>query len=307
MIEKVLAVGAGTMGSQASFYYAMHGRNVVQYDVSEESLAKCREYHRSYVEPFRLRFPVFTDDDIEAGLARITYSSDIAAAAKDADFVTESVPEVVEIKQQVYAQLNQHCPDHTIFTTNSSTLAPSLFAESTGRPDRFLAVHYAMGMWDSPIAEVMKHPGTEDSVFQEVVQFVEGSQLVPIKIEVEQPGYIINTLLVPWLTAALSLVVNGVSSHQDVDRTWMICSGGMPRGPLGIIDLVGFEVSRNIHRLLAQADPGNLQYPKNIEYLEQNFINKGHMGALTGQGFYSYPDPEYAEPGFIKLPGQEGG
>ena len=133
MNKKVLAVGAGTMGSQASFYYAMHGRNVVQYDVSEESLAKCREYHRSYVEPFRLRFPVFTDDDIEAGLARITYSSDIAAAAKDADFVTESVPEVVEIKQQVYAQLNQHCPDHTVFTTNSSTLAPSLFAEVNSR------------------------------------------------------------------------------------------------------------------------------------------------------------------------------
>ena len=300
MIKNVLVLGAGTMGSQASFYYAMHGRDVVQYDLSEEALAACKEHHRAYVEPFRHAFPRFTDEDIEAGLARISYSADLAAAASDADFVTESVPEVLEIKQQVYSELNRLCPEHTIFSTNTSTLPPSAFAEFTGRPERFLAVHYAMGMWDSPLAEVMKHPGTDDGVFQEVVDFVQGSKLVPIKIEIEQPGYIINTLLVPWLTAALALVVNGISSHQDVDRTWMICGQGMRIGPLGVVDQVGFEVSRNIHRLLAAAEPDNLQYQKNIDYLEEHFISKGHLGALSGQGFYSYPDPEYLEPDFLK-------
>jgi 3-hydroxybutyryl-CoA dehydrogenase len=300
MINKVLALGAGTMGSQASFYYAMHGRDVTQYDVSEEALTACREYHRAYVEPFRQAFPAFTDEDIEAGLARISYNSDLASAASDADIVTESVPEVLEVKQQVYAELNQHCPEHTIFTTNTSTLPPSAFAEFTGRPDRFLAVHYAMGMWDSPLAEVMKHPGTDDGVFQEVVDFVQGSNLIPIKIEVEQPGYIINSLLVPWLNAAFALVVNGVSSHQDVDKTWMICAQGMRVGPLGIADQVGFEVSRNIQRLQAAANPDNPQYQKNIDYLEEHFIRKGHMGALSGQGFYSYPNPEYEDPDFLK-------
>jgi 3-hydroxybutyryl-CoA dehydrogenase len=300
MINRVLAVGAGTMGSHASFYYAMHGRNVILYDVSEESLAACKEYHRVYVEPFRQAFPLFTDEDIEAGLARISYSSDLASAASEADFVTESVPEVLEIKQQVYAELNRLCPEHTIFSTNTSTLPPSSFAEFTGRPERFLAVHYAMGMWNAPLAEVMKHPGTDDGVFREVVDFVQGSNLVPIKIEIEQPGYIINTLLVPWLNAGLSLVVNGISTYQDVDRTWMICAQGMPMGPLGVMDMVGFEVSRNVNRLLAQAEPDNPQYQKNIDYLEEHFISKGHMGALSGQGFYSYPDPEYLEPDFLK-------
>jgi len=300
MIKNILALGGGTMGSQASFYYAMNGFDVTQYDISEEALTACRQHHLGYVDPFRAAQPSFSDEDIEAGLARISYSSDLEAAAKNADLVTESVPEVLAIKQQVYADLHRFCPDHTIFTTNTSTLPPSAIAPSTGRPERFLALHYAMGMWDSPIGEVMKHPGTDDAVFQEVVRFVEASKLVPIKIEKEQPGYIINTMLVPWLNAGLSLVVNGISTHQDVDKTWMICSRGMPMGPLGVMDMVGFEVSCNVNRLLAAAEPDNPQYQKNIDYLEEHFISKGHTGALSGRGFYRYPDPQYLEPDFLK-------
>lgn len=299
-IKNVLALGAGTMGGQVSFYYAMNGFDVIQFDISDKALAACREQHRAYVDAFRAARPAFTDEDIEAGLARITYSSDLETAAKNADLVTESVPEVLEIKQTIYADLNRFCPQHTIFTTNTSTMLPSVIAESTGRPERFLAVHYALGMWDSPIAEVMKHPGTDEAVFQEAVKFVEASNLVPIKLEIEQPGYIINSLLVPWLTAGLSLVVNGISSHQEVDKTWIMCGQGMSMGPLGVLDQLGFEVARNVHRLMAANNPNNPQYAKNIAYLEENYINKGHTGALGGQGFYSYPNPEYLKPNFIK-------
>ena len=104
----------------------------------------------------------------------------------------------------------------------------------------------------------------------------------------------------PWLTAGLSLVVNGISSHQDVDKTWMICNQGIGMGPIGVLDLVGFDVARNIFRLLAAAEPNNPQHQKNLDYLEEHFINKGLTGALSGQGFYSYPNPEYAEPDFLK-------
>ena len=155
MINKVLALGAGNMGSQAGFYYAMNGCNVTQFDISEEALTACKEYHLGYVDAFRAVCPSFTNEDIEAGLARISYNSDLESAAKDADLVTESVPEVLEIKQQLYTDLNRFCPEHTIFTTNTSTLPPSAIAPATGRPERFLAVHYANGIWNSPIAEVI--------------------------------------------------------------------------------------------------------------------------------------------------------
>jgi 3-hydroxyacyl-CoA dehydrogenase len=299
-INNLMALGAGVMGSQVSFYHAMRGANVTQFDISEEALAACKEYHCGYVDAFRAVNPSFTDADIEAGLARINYSSDLEAAAQNADLVIESVPEVLEIKQKVYADLDRFCPPHTIFTTNTSTLRPSAIAPSTGRPERFLALHYSNGIWNAPIAEVMKHPGTDDTVFQEIVGFAQASELVPIKLEKEQPGYIINSLLVPWLVAGLSLVVNGISSHQDVDKTWMICSRGMQTGPMGVLDQVGFEVARNVFRLQAAAEPNNPQYQKNIDYLEKHFINRGLTGVLGGQGFYRYPNPEYEEPDFLK-------
>jgi 3-hydroxybutyryl-CoA dehydrogenase len=298
-IKNVLALGAGAMGSQVSFYYALRGFDVVQFDVSDEALAACKQYHLGYVEPFKAANPGFADEDVAAGLARITYSSDLEAAAKNADLVTESVPEVVAIKQKVYTELNEYCPAHTIFTTNTSTMRPSDIAPFTGRPEQFLALHYAMGIWDSPIAEVMKHPGTDDAIFQQVVQFVEVCKLVPIKLEKEQPGYIINSLLIPWMLAGLSLVVNGVSSYQDVDKTWIICGQGMRKGPIGVIDMLGFEVMRNLHLLLAEAEPDNPQHLRNIDYLEEHFLNKGITGALGGQGFYRYPHPEYEDPDFL--------
>lgn len=298
-IKNILALGGGTMGSQVSFYYAMQGYAVTQYDINDEALEHCKQLHQNYVADFRSVQRTFTDADIEAGLARITYSSDLETAAKNADFVTESVPEVLEIKQDIYEKLNRFCPAHTIFTTNTSTMMPSAIAESTGRPERFLALHYALGIWHAPIGEVMKHPGTDDSIFQQVVDFVEEAKLAPVKLEKEQPGYITNSLLVPWLLAGMSLVVNGVSTAQEVDKTWMICTK-MNAGPLGIQDFLGFEVSRNVQRLMAAADPGNPQYEKNIAYLEEHFLNKGHTGVLSGQGFYSYPNPEYQEPDFLK-------
>lgn len=298
-IRNVLAVGGGVMGSQAGFYYALNGFDVVQYDISEESLAKCRDYHSKFVEGYRAARPSVTDEEIQSGLARIRYSSDLADAARGADLVTESVPESLEIKRQVWTELNDHCPEHTIFTTNTSTLLPSSLADASGRPGQFLALHYGNPIWNAPIAEVMKHPGTEHSVFQQVVEFAENARLVPIKLEKEQSGYVINTLLIPWFEGALELVVNGICSYQDVDRTWMLCSGGMPMGPFGALDTVGFEVARLIEQARAAANPDNLQHQKNIDYLQENYINKGHFGALSGQGFYSYPDPEYTQPDFL--------
>ena len=116
MIKNVLALGAGAMGSQASFYYAMNGCNVTQFDVSDEALEACKRYHHGYVPAYRAARPSTTDEEIKAGLDRIRYSSDLESAAKDAELVTESAPEVLEIKQQLYADLNRFCPEHTIFT-----------------------------------------------------------------------------------------------------------------------------------------------------------------------------------------------
>ncbi|HEB27071.1 MAG TPA: 3-hydroxyacyl-CoA dehydrogenase [Porticoccus sp.] len=297
-INNVLVIGAGVMGQQVGLYYSMYGFNVTMFDISEEALSACKIQQQKYLPSLQASRPHLTDEDMELGLSRISYSSDLEQCAGSIDLVTESAPEVLEIKLQVYADLNRFCPEHTIFTTNTSTMMPSQIAEKTGRPERFLALHYGNTVWDCYIGEVMGHPGTDKDIFETVCNFVETSGLVPIRLEQEQPGYIINSLLIPWLLSGLSLVVNGISTPEDVDKTWML-STHMDQGPLGVMDQVGFEVACNIYRMMLSAEPGNEQHKKNLDYLQTNFLDKGHTGRLSGQGFYSYPNPEFERPDFL--------
>jgi 3-hydroxybutyryl-CoA dehydrogenase len=119
--------------------------------------------------------------------------------------------------------------------------------------------------------------------------------LVPIPIRKEQNGYIINSLLVPWCTAALDLLVRGVSDYESIDRTWMITMQA-DMGPCGMMDRMGLGVVHHVAKLLGEADPRALA---SARYLEEHFIKKGRLGVASGQGFYSYPDPAFAKPGFV--------
>ena len=118
----------------------------------------------------------------------------------------------------------------------------SALAGFVDRPERFLALHFAIGVWDSNIGEVMGHVGTDPAVFESLLEFAGEIGLVPIPIRQEQSGYVINSLLVPWCTAALELLVRGVSDVQSIDRTWMITlQSGM--GPFGMMDRMGLGVA----------------------------------------------------------------
>ena len=184
-----------------------------------------------------------------------------------------------------------------MFTTNTSTLTPSQLVRFVDRPERFLALHFAIGVWDSNIGEVMGHPGTHPDVFDEVLTLAQEIGLVPIPIHKEQGGYIINSLLVPWCTAALDLVVRGVSDHQSVDRTWMITMQS-DLGPFGMMDRMGLGVVHHVATLIGETT-SNTQALDSAHYLDEELIQKGHLGVATGQGFYSYPDPAFAQPGFV--------
>src|SRR4029079_13001449 len=130
-----------------------------------------------------------------------------AAAVRDADLISESVPESMSIKESFWREASKYAPAKTVFTTNTSTLPPSALVGFVDRPQKFLALHFAIGVWDANIGEVMGHSGTDTAVFESLLTFAEEIGLVPIPIRKEQSGYIINSLLVPWCTAALELLV----------------------------------------------------------------------------------------------------
>ena len=145
-IENVLIVGTGTLGSQIGFQCAMHGFRTTMYDTQADALEACKQRHKQIGEAVKVDIGK-TDDEVAAAHAKLIYTTDLVTAASECDLVSESVPENPAIKRQVFTQLHEMCPGRTIFTSNSSTLLPSEFAGGTGRPERFLALHFANRIW----------------------------------------------------------------------------------------------------------------------------------------------------------------
>jgi 3-hydroxybutyryl-CoA dehydrogenase len=293
---KITTAGAGTMGSQVAWQMAFHGKHVTVYDAIPAGLEKGHELHRVYAEHF-IEKRGAAAEQVEDTFARLVYTTDLEEAVRDADLISESVPESLSVKESFWREASRYAPARTVFTTNTSTLLPSALAGYVDRPQKFLALHFAIGVWDSNIGEVMGHPGTDAAVLEGVLDFALEIGLAPIPIRKEHGGYIINSLLVPWCTAALELLVRDVSDVHSIDRTWMITlQSGM--GPFGMMDRMGLGVVHHVAKLLGETSL-NTQALESARYLDEHFIQKGFLGVASGQGFYRYPNPAFDQPGFI--------
>jgi 3-hydroxybutyryl-CoA dehydrogenase len=296
-IENVTIAGGGTLGSQIAWQAAFMGFNLVVYDAFDKGLEASKSAHKKYADLFS-KSRGATKEEIEQTLRRIGYSTNLAEAVKNADLVSESIPEDIEIKKEFYKELAKVAPEKTIFTTNSSSTLPSDYAALTGRPEKFLALHFANGIWDTNIGEVMGHAGTNPEIFDRVVKFASEIGMVPIPIGKQQNGYVLNSLLVPLLSAAQDLFFNKVSDYESIDKTWMI-SMGTKMGPFGILDMVGLQTSYNISILWGNR-LGDQNRLKRAAILKSDFIDQGKLGVSSGEGFYKYPNPKYADPDFLK-------
>ncbi|BBE31018.1 3-hydroxybutyryl-CoA dehydrogenase [Tepiditoga spiralis] len=295
-INNVMVAGAGVLGAQIAWQVAFNGFNVVVYDAFEKGLEGGKEFHKKFAKLFEEKKGA-TKEQIDSTLSRLSYTTNLEEAVKNADLVSESIPEVSEIKKTFYSNLSKVAPEKTIFTTNSSTMLPSMFANETKRPEKFLALHFANPVWDANIGEVMMHDKTDKKYFDIVLNFAKDIGMIPIPIYKEQPGYVLNSLLVPLLKAARTLIFKGISDPQSVDKTWMI-STGAKIGPFGIIDMVGMDTVYNI--ALRNGTIGNdTESLKMAEYCKKNYIDKGKKGIKTGEGFYKYPNPAYQDPNFL--------
>ncbi|MFO7601421.1 MAG: 3-hydroxyacyl-CoA dehydrogenase [Candidatus Desulfacyla sp.] len=293
-IKRVLILGAGTMGQQIGLQCAMHGYDVVYYDLSQEILDKAlrrvAKLGSWYASGGRL-----TLDNLRRSLARISATPDPAKAAQDADLLSESVPEDPELKGKVLGLFHKLCPERTIFTTNTSMLVPSMFAEATGRPEKLIALHFH-DLRANNIADLMPHPGTAPEVVDLVHDFAESIGQTVITLRRENSGYVFNTMLSSLFSTALSLASRKVATVEDIDRSWM---GVMhtDMGPFGIMDQVGLSTVWIITDYWAKKT-GDAQARANAGFLKQ-YVDRGHLGFKTHQGFYSYPNPAYTDPNFL--------
>ncbi|MCU1474627.1 3-hydroxyacyl-CoA dehydrogenase [Amnibacterium sp.] len=280
----VTVLAAGVLGAQIAFQTANHGFTVTVYDVDEAAIASARSRFDAIVAQYTREV-----GDAEGAARRaidgLALSTDLAAAVHDADLVIEAVPENLELKRSIWSAAGGAAPDRTVFATNSSTLLPSDFADATGRPDRFLALHFANHIWAQNTAEVMGTPRTDPEVVERVVAFAEAIGMVPIRLHKEQPGYVLNSLLVPFLNAAADLLVRGVADVETIDATWRIATGA-PIGPFQIYDTIGLRTPYAIAS--ANAAKGDRGAAVFAEYLKAEYLDKGKLGRESGEGFYRY-------------------
>lgn len=280
-IRKVTVLGTGVLGAQIAFQTAYSGFEVTSYDIDDGKIAAARKTMEKLGHSYLNDLTDATPEKVAAGTARITYATDLELAVQQADLVIEAIPEILDLKKKVYAELGRLAPSETIFATNSSTLLPSDIAEATGRPERFLALHFANTIWVHNTAEVMGHAKTDPAIYDEIVSFAEDIGMVPIQVKKEQPGYVLNSLLVPLLRAASGLLVKEIASAEDIDKTWKIATGA-PAGPFEIYDTVGLNTAYNV------AMTGDETQKEFAAYIKKNYIDKGKLGRATGEGFYKY-------------------
>jgi len=294
-VGTILIIGAGTMGSQIALQCAMRGYAVNLYDVSEEALKKGMRLIHGYVDSF-LAQGALAQPQVPVIMERIRPSTDAQTAAQ-ADLVSESVPEDPELKGKVFAQFNALCPPHTIFTTNTSSLVPSMIAQATGRPQRFAALHFHGFVWVSNVVDIMPHPATSAETIALLESFAKRIGQIPILLEKENYAYVFNSMLNALLRTATSLAARDVASYEDIDRAWM---GVMktPVGPFGILDQVGLQTAYDINQYWAKALKDD-ELQRNADFLK-TYVDQGKLGVNTGQGFYSYPNPRFQQPGFLE-------
>ena len=309
-IKNVVVAGGGVLGSQIAFQSAYKGFNVKVWLRSEGSIERAKpkfeRWKNVYLQTLEAMktnpaayargladSPELSDEQIEALKAQVEKAAESIVlttsydeAFGDADLVIEAIAEEPKQKIELYTEMQKHLPERTIVCTNSSTMLPSQFAEYTGRPAKYLALHFANEIWKNNTAEVMGHPGTDPAAYEQVAEFAGKIGMIPLRLKKEQPGYILNSMLIPFLTAAESLLANGVADPETIDKTWMLATGASV-GPFRILDIVGLVTAHNIVVMNPQAsDPETT--PGKIAATLKKYIDEGKTGVNAGEGFYKY-------------------
>ena len=310
-MKNITILGGGVLGSQIAFQTSYSGYNVTIYLRSKESIKRCKkkleEVKNSYIEAINIMkknkdinnwsLGIEDFDNFNASkclkkvnmvLDEIKLELNLDKALKDTDLVIESMSEDFNAKKEIYESIKDKLDDKTIIVTNSSTMLPSKLEKYTGRSDKFLALHFANSIWKNNIVEVMRHDKTSEYAFNEVIDFAKSIRMIPLPLNKEKSGYLLNSMLIPLLFSSLDLLVNGISDVKSIDTAWKRGTGS-PKGPFEILDTVGLKTAYNIVLMYVKIPKFLAPYNfKGMESLLKKYIEEGKLGKSSGEGFYKY-------------------
>jgi 3-hydroxybutyryl-CoA dehydrogenase len=293
--EMIAIVGAGTMGAQIALQCAVYGYPVRLFSRSEETLQRAAQRQIQELEQ-RLAQQRLTAYEQETILRRIHYTTHLHEGVREADLVIENAPERLDIKREVFGQLDRSCPADTVLATNSSSIKVSAIEDATHRPENVLNMHFYLPVWQRPLVELMGGTATSADTLARARHFVQTIGLTPLLVRKESTGFIFNRVWRAIKKECLHLVDDGVASHEEVDRAWMIITG-LPIGPFGAMDMIGLDVVRDVEMVYYRESGDKTDAPPPL-LLDK--IAEGALGLKTGKGFYTYPNPAFQAPGWLQ-------
>jgi len=278
---QVGVVGAGLMGGGIAQVSAVAGYATIVRDVNDDLLARARRTIEQSLTKF-VEKQKLTAEVAAAARGRLSFTTDLLAF-RSTDLVIEAVTEDLEIKNRLWAELDQICPLAAVFASNTSSLPIGAQAAATTRPDRFVGLHFFSPVPLMPLVEVIRAAGTSDETFDRATTWVRslGKEAIAAK---DTPGFIVNRLLIPYLMDAIRALEHGVGRVTDLDLG-MKLGAGHPMGPLTLADMVGLDVCLRVADIMF-AEFREPQYAP--PRLLRQLVGDGLLGRKTGRGFYDY-------------------
>ena len=280
-IQKIAVLGAGQMGNGITQVAACSGYDVVMIDIKDEfierGIGNIEKSLAKLVSKQRM-----TQEESDTARSRISISTD-RGLCSDADLVVEAVPEILELKQSIFSELDEICKYDCILASNTSSISITKIAESTNRPDRVIGMHFMNPVPLMELVEIINGKSTSEETNTAVVAAAEGMGKVPLSTE-DSPGFVSNRILCPMLNEAILCLQEGVATKESIDGIMKL---GMkhPMGPLTLADYIGLDTLLHIMEVLYEG----FGEPKYLAAdLLREMVAAGKIGRKSGEGFYTY-------------------
>jgi enoyl-CoA hydratase / 3-hydroxyacyl-CoA dehydrogenase len=278
-VQRVVVLGAGSMGHGIAEVAAIGGYDVTIRDIEDDIIREGYENVEWSLEKLAEKGRI--EESADAVLDRIETTTDLAEAVSDADLVIEAVPEQMEIKEDTFSEVDEHAPEHAILASNTSSLSISEIASVTSRPDQVVGLHFFNPPVKMDLVEVTYGEATTDETAELAYEWVESVDKTPIYVRKDVHGFVVNTVLVPFMEEAAWMLSNDETTIQEADAA-MVYERGYPMGPFELNDFGGIDIGYHFRSESAQPVPP----------VVEEKVENDHLGKKSGKGFYDYEDGE---------------
>ncbi len=278
-IRNVAVLGAGIMGHGIAEVCAIAGYNVTMRDIKQEFIDRGMQMIKESLAKLEKKGQIKSSEEV---LARIKPTLDLEEAVRDADIIIEAVPEVFEIKVEVFEECDKIAKPECIFTSNTSTMRITELAKATKREDKFAGLHFFNPPVLMRLVEVIRGEKTSEETMQILVEFVKSLGKTPVRVEKDVPGFIVNRVQAPAGALLMSIIERGIATPEEVDAT--VKKLGLPMGPFELMDYTGVDVFYNAMKYYAKTISPDYEPPKILEEM----VESGKLGRKTGKGWYDW-------------------